>query len=77
VIPNVGELWELTETHLVTVGRQAASFLLSAPALVVAECPPNGEPGSRGGFYEVLWAGEIRAIPFAELPWIRFGARLG
>ena len=76
MIPNVGELWELTETHLVTVGRQAASFLLSAPALVVAECP-DGEPGAGGGFYEVLWAGEIRAIPFAELPWMRFGARLG
>lgn len=72
MIPNVGELWELTETQEATVGNRIATFLLSAPALVVAECP-DGD----GGFYEVLWAGEIRAIPFAELPWMRFGARLG
>lgn len=67
--PEIGELWEISDTVKVNVGNKRATYLLSGPGLVVKIHRNHDEFGD---YYTVLWGGKT-----IELLWNNFMERIG
>ena len=52
--PEIGELWEISDTVKVNAGNKRATFLISGPGLVVGI---HRNHDSFGDYYRVLWGG--------------------
>lgn len=66
--PEIGELWEISDTVKVDVGNKRATYLISGPGLVVGIHRNHDEFGD---YYTVLWGGKT-----AELLWNNFGEKI-
>ena len=53
--PNIGELWNISDTVRVNVGNKRATYLISGPGLVVGI---HRNHDDFGDFYKVLWGGK-------------------
>jgi hypothetical protein len=53
--PEIGELWEISDTVEVNVGNKRATYLISGPGLVVGI---HRNHDSFGDYYQVLWGGK-------------------
>ena len=52
--PEIGELWEISDTVKVNVGNKRTTFLISGPGLVVGIHRNHDEFGD---FYKAIWGG--------------------
>ena len=50
--PNIGELWNISDTVRVNVGNKRATYLISGPGLV------DRNHDDFGDYYRVLWGGK-------------------
>jgi hypothetical protein len=53
--PEIGELWEISDTVKVNVGNKRATYLISGHGLVVGI---HLNHDSFGDYYQVLWGGK-------------------
>ena len=53
--PNIGELWNISDTIRVNVGNKRATYLISGPGLVVGIHRNHDE---HGDYYTVIWGGK-------------------
>ena len=66
--PNIGELWNISDTVKVNVGNNIATFLISGLGLVV-EIHRNHD--DFGDYYRVLWGGKTEEFLLSN-----FGERI-
>ena len=52
--PEIGELWEISDTVKVDVRNKKATYLISGPGLVVGI---HRNHDDFGDYYKVLWSG--------------------
>ena len=55
--PGPGELWEFIERKQVAVGNNIATYLISAPALVINRVPSHN--GNETYAYMILWGSKL------------------
>jgi len=66
--PNIGELWNISDTVKVNVGNKRATYLISGLGLVV-EIHRNYD--DFGDYYRVLWGGKTEEFLLSN-----FGERI-
>ena len=67
--PNIGELWNISDTVGVNVGNKRSTYLISGPGLVVGI---HRNHDDFGDYYKVIWGGRTEEFLLSN-----FGERIG